>query len=166
MYAHTCMCVCVCVCVCMHACVRACVCYQCDFKVAPPLFLCVCSCCVRRWRRGEYEALNGEIQRHLFGEEEEVVRMKKRLEKAERGWQSVQKGERGRWRHSVCVVVFLSLSLSFSYPSSSLSFSSFPCCHISLPHFLFIFLFSFCLLFSSPSLPLLLLKVWRHYLMP
>ena len=44
-------------------------------------------------RRGEYEALNGGSQRHLFGEEEEVMRMRKRLEKAERGWQSVQEGE-------------------------------------------------------------------------
>ena len=47
-------------------------------------------------RRGEYERLIGGSQRHLFGEEEEVLTMKKRLEKAERGWQSVQKGERGR----------------------------------------------------------------------
>ena len=44
-------------------------------------------------RRGEYERLSGGSQRHLFGEVEEVLRMKKRLEKAERGWQSVQKGE-------------------------------------------------------------------------
>ena len=44
-------------------------------------------------RRGEYEALSGWNQRHLFGEEEEVLRTRKRLEKAERGWQSVQEGE-------------------------------------------------------------------------
>ena len=59
-------------------------------------FLCVCVqllCEEVEERRGEYEALNGGSQRHLFGEEEEVVRMRKRLEKAERGWQSVQEGE-------------------------------------------------------------------------
>lgn len=55
-------------------------------------------------RRGEYERLSGGSQRHLFGEEEEVLRMKKRLEKAERGWQSVQKGERREVEgFSVCV---------------------------------------------------------------
>ena len=79
----------------MRSCVRACVCYQCDFKVAPPLFsVCVQLLCEEvEKRRGEYEALSGGSQRHLFGEEEEVLRMKKRLEKAERGWQSVQEGE-------------------------------------------------------------------------
>ena len=40
--------------VCMCTCICVCVCYQCDFKAATPLFsVCVCSCCVRRWRRGE-----------------------------------------------------------------------------------------------------------------
>ena len=44
-------------------------------------------------RRGKFEALSGGSQRHLLGEEEEVLRMRQRFEKVERGWQSVQEGE-------------------------------------------------------------------------
>ena len=44
-------------------------------------------------RRGEFEALSGGSQRHLVGEEEEVLRMRQRFEKVEQGWQSVQEGE-------------------------------------------------------------------------
>ena len=57
-------------------------------------FVCVQLLCEEvEERRGEFEALSGGSQRHLLGEEEEVLRMRQRFEKVERGWQSVQEGE-------------------------------------------------------------------------
>ena len=55
------MCTCVCVRTCVRACVRVFMCYQFHEEVISKrllhCILCVYSCCVRRWRRGE-ESMN------------------------------------------------------------------------------------------------------------